>query len=71
MKTFKIRYHVYEMCKKKNISIRELGRQSGLSHTTINNIERGIKDPTVYTLCLLSLALDVSPYRLFSMDTFV
>lgn len=68
MKTFKIHYHLYALCVEKNISIRELGRRSGMSHTIINKIDTGNGNPTVHTLCLLSLALGVSPYRLFSME---
>ena len=35
--------------------------------TQINDIENGNTHPTVYTLCLLSLALKVSPYQLFTL----
>lgn len=68
MLTFKIQYHLYRIREERNLSARQLAKLSGVSHTEINNIESGIKHPTVYTLCLLSLALDVSPHRLFSME---
>ena len=64
----KITYHIYELRTKQNMSERALAEISGVSKSEINNIENGLKHPTVYTLCLLSLALDVSPYKLFSME---
>ena len=63
-----IHYHLYEIRTSRNLSVRDLAARSGVSKSQINNIENGLKHPTVYTLCLLSLALDVSPYDLFSMD---
>lgn len=65
---FSIEYHLQSIRVQKGFnSDRDLAEASGVSKSTINNIENGIKHPTVYTLCLLSLALDVSPYELFSM----
>lgn len=62
-----IHYHLYEIRTSRNLSVRDLATRSGVSKSQINNIENGLKHPTVYTLCLLSLALDVSPYDLFSL----
>lgn len=62
-----IHYHLYDIRIKRQMSERELAARSGVSKSQINNIENGRKHPTVYTLCLLSLALDVSPYELFSL----
>lgn len=65
---FRIEYHLQEIRIQKGFnSGRDLEEASGISKSTINNIENGIKHPTVYTLCLLSLALNVSPYDLFTM----
>jgi len=64
----KIRYHVYDIRIRNQISLRELSRLSGVSKSQINNIENGLKHPTVYTLCLLSQALGVSPHDLFSFE---
>ena len=61
-------YHLYDIRARKGMSERQLAKASGVSKSQINNIENGIKHPTVHTLCLLSLALDVSPYDLFSME---
>ena len=63
----KIIYHIYELRADKNMSVRRLAELSGVSKTQINDIENGNTHPTVYTLCLLSLALNVSPYQLFTL----
>lgn len=63
----KIIYHIYELRAEKNMSVRQLSELSGVSKTQINDIENGNTHPTVYTLCLLSLALKVSPYQLFTL----
>lgn len=65
---FKIIYHLYDLRMKHGMSDRTLAKISGVSKSQINNIENGVKHPTVYTLCLLSLALDVSPCDLFSIE---
>lgn len=65
---FRIEYYLQSIRMQKGFTTdRSLADASGVSKSTINNIENGIKHPTVYTLCLLSLALDVSPYDLFKM----
>lgn len=63
----RIIYHIYELRAEKNMSVRRLAELSGVSKTQINDIENGNTHPTVYTLCLLSLALKVSPYQLFTL----
>lgn len=63
----KIVYHIYELRDAKNMSIRRLSELSGVSKTQISDIENGKTHPTVFTICLLSLALDVSPYQLFTL----
>lgn len=63
-----IRYHLYDIRVSQKLSVRELEIRSGVSKSQINNIENGCKHPTVYTLCLLSLALGVPPYELFSLE---
>lgn len=63
-----IHYHLYDIRTTRKLSVRELAEKSGVSKSQINNIENGLKHPTVYTLCLLSLALGVSPYDLFSLE---
>lgn len=67
----KITYRIYEERTKQNLSVRQLAAKSGVSKTLINNIENGKTHPTVYTLCLLSLALNVSPCSLFEVSLIV
>jgi len=64
---FVVEYHLYDIRIQQKLSERKLEALSGVSKSQINNIENGIKHPTVYTLGLLSLALNVSPYELFSI----
>lgn len=64
---FYVEYHVYDYRAKKGLTIRDLAEESGVSKSQINDIENGNKHPTIHTLCLLSLALNVSPYELFSI----
>lgn len=65
---FSIDYHIYDLRTDKKLSLRALAEKSGISKTEIDDIENSRKHPTVYTLCLLSLALEVSPYKLFSLN---
>lgn len=62
----KIKYHIYELRCRRNLSIRQLEQLSGVSKSTINNIENGRYDPSIKTLCLLAGALKVKPERLYS-----
>lgn len=64
---FSVEYHLYEIRSQKKLAVRELSALSGVSKSQINYIENGEKHPTVYTLCQLSLALDVAPDTLFSI----
>jgi len=64
----RVTYRVYEIRRIKNMTLRDLSIKSGISRTEINNIENNLKDPTIRTLCLLSLALDVSLQDLFSIE---
>lgn len=68
MVELKVKYHLKELRNKKNLTVRELEVASGVSKSQICNIEREIKHPTVYTLCLLAFALEVEPYKLFSIS---
>ena len=65
--SMKIIYHIYEWRMAQNLSVRTLSELSGVSKTQINDIENGKSHPTVYTICLLAIALKVSPYKLFTL----
>ena len=62
----KIEYKLWKIRNNKGISIRHLAEMSGVSKSTINDIENGRHDPTIYTLCLLAGALKGSPESLYS-----
>lgn len=62
----RIKYHLWELRTSRGMSIRHLSELSGVSKTTINDIENGRHDPTIYTLCLLAVALQVTPESLYS-----
>lgn len=66
----KIKYYIYNFRAKRNLSLRKLEELSGVSRSTINNIENDCYDPSVKTLCLLARALKVKPERLFSYRFF-
>lgn len=62
-----IKYYVWEIRKKKQLSLKELSVLSGVGKSTINDIETGkIINPTFYTIYKLSLGLNVNLYDLFS-----
>ena len=46
----KIEYKLWEIRNNKGISIRHLAEMSGVSKSTINDIENYRHDPTIYTL---------------------
>lgn len=60
-------YKVWQLRTAKGYSLRELEELSGVSKTTINNIENGKANPTIETLLLLAKALDVELSALFEL----
>lgn len=64
---FIVEYHLYDLLEQKALNARELETLSGISKTEINRIENGKANPTVNTICALSLALKVRPCDLFSI----
>lgn len=46
------------------LSVRELARLSGLSRTTVTEVERGLKTPYPSTIRKLAAALGVTPVEL-------
>lgn len=61
-----IEYKLWKVRTDKGMSIRKLEKLSGVSKSTINNIENGCHDPTIRTLCMLAKALQVTPEELYS-----
>lgn len=62
----KIEYKLWEYRTSKGISSRKLAQLSGISKSTINNIENNRYDPTIRTLCMLAKALETTPETLYS-----
>lgn len=60
---------IVEVREKNGISRSALARKSGVSLSFINSIERGEKDPTVYTLRRLCSALGISLADFFAENT--
>lgn len=65
---FKITYNVKELRTEKGITLKELSRRSGVSTTHINDIENQKNHPTIYTMYLLSAALEVYFMDLFTIS---
>ncbi|MDY4080140.1 MAG: helix-turn-helix transcriptional regulator [Candidatus Metalachnospira sp.] len=54
-----------EIRTKKNMTLIELEKLSGISRSTISRIERGKVSPTIYELECIAKALEINPYDLF------
>ena len=50
--------------KRANISQEKLALDAGLDRTFISGLERGVRQPTLNTLFMLSRSLDVAPHVL-------
>lgn len=67
MQEVKITYNIKEFRTKRNLSLRELSRLAGVSHTQIADVEKNKGTHlTVYTLVLIATALEVNPEDLYS-----
>lgn len=60
-------YKIWKLRTIKGYSLLELEELSGVSKTTINNIENGKANPTMDTLLLLAKALGVELSDLFEL----
>ena len=63
-----MKYFVKEYRLKNNLTIVQLSKLSGVSKSTISNIENDIKHPTFPTLCNIAKALKVDVNELFLCD---
>ena len=61
----KVKILVRQVRKRKGLTISELSRLSGISQSYISDIERNHSYPTIYGLCALAEALEVSPEELY------
>lgn len=61
----KIEFYIKEVRKRKKITLKQLEKKSGVSKTQINDIEKGYKMPTVFTLELIAMGLEVTIDQLY------
>lgn len=61
-----VKSRLKEVRKQKGLSIRQLELCSGVSRSSISDIEREVKIPTIETLCMLAVAMEVRPEDLYS-----
>lgn len=60
-------YYIWEIRTAKGLSLRELEHLSGVSKTTINDIENQRANPTINTMLLLASGLQVSLNDLYQV----
>ena len=58
-----IKFKIKEIRENKGISLNQLSKISGVSSTHINDIERGIKEPTLSMLIKIARALEIEDER--------
>lgn len=56
--------------RKRSMSQEKLAFESDLDRTFISQLERGLKQPTLSTICALAFSLKVQPYELMSFFTY-
>lgn len=57
---------IYEARQRKNMSLRTLSEKTGISKTTLNNIENQTVSPTLEQLKLIAVTLDTKITALFT-----
>lgn len=62
-----VRYRIRTIRMKRGITLRQLERISSVSKSELSNIERNNADPTLKTLLMISLALQVNLNDLFEI----
>lgn len=60
----KIGEKIKNLRKQKNMSLRELAQITGLSKTTLGDLEKDVKNPSLDTLEKIAVAFDMSPAEL-------
>ncbi len=63
----KITYNLYELRMRAGLTQQQLANRSGVGRTTISDIEVKGTHPSVYTICLLALALNVRLDKLINI----
>lgn len=62
-------HNVRRIRRDRNYTVEDLGFESGLGYSQVSRIELGKRNPTAYTLYLLSKALDVCPSEFFKLPS--
>ncbi len=57
---------IYEARQRKNMSLRTLSEKTGISKTTLNNVENQTVSPTLEQLKLIAVVLDTKITALFT-----
>ncbi len=60
----KVGEKIKNLRKQKNMSLRELAQITGLSKTTLGDLEKDVKNPSLDTLEKIAVAFDMSPAEL-------
>ena len=63
----KIEFLIRDIRKSKKLTLKQLQRQSGVSKTEINDIERGDKMPNIITLELIAKGLQTNITELYKV----
>lgn len=61
----KIEFFIKDVRKSKKMTLKQLERKSGVSKTEINDIEKGNKIPTIFTLESIATGLETSINKLY------
>lgn len=61
----KIEFYIKEIRKSKKVTLKQLEKKSGISKTQINDIEKGYKMPSIFTLELIAMGLEVTIDKLY------
>lgn len=60
-------FHIKQIRREKNISLKQLSRKSGISSSQINDIENNYKMPSIFTLELIAKALNEKVTDLYTI----
>ena len=60
-------FHIKQIRREKNISLKQLSRKSGISSSQINDIENNNKMPSIFTLELIAKALNEKVTDLYTI----
>lgn len=63
-----IKSQIKDVRLQKGMSVRKLAKLTGMSKTYISDIENDYKIPTIYTLCIIAVALNVRPEELYTYE---